>query len=588
MKIKIFAAIIAGAMTYVFLHFAVMGYGNIHAHTSINKEINKAFENKFIKHYNKPKKFEKYFIKFIDAYDEVEGMAVTNYGLFESSYGESLESKTLGEWIIHGGLSADEPEIPASVRHFYDPKGLDNGRKYLTNNGTWWEGYYPNPGIDAIEWHLGDTPKGDDNDFSLKKGKEYFVEALTAKDSSRREEYLAKAFRALGEVLHNTGDMGCPSHVRNDSHAAPAGLSWGWAFGSPDPYEELLLHSFAGAYSSGSPDPGLESFFNSATTVRSINERLSKFTNEYFFSHETISGEGVKTIKPANGEKAYDSPKLEDLDYEVLDFTYYQKFPSGRTVKMCKDRSYFRFRGYPYIDKECVKSQAAELTPNIIAAGINVIRLFIPEFEVKLENADDLSDTLVVKVIHKTDDEYRSEIKYNGPVRFWINGKASDSIGVVEDGEFRGCNIPVKNGDKVVAKFDIYSIYIESEELVVNMDPLWGKWNITEELIDSDDPAAPKKGTEFTSTQFFKPRKDGKIEILNPDGSTKMVLYYSRTALNFRIYAELATQEYDQNGSVAKDQQNWSATTESRYQQTVGGEKVWYFRKYDSKGVKVK
>ncbi len=584
MKIKAIIALVIGALAYTALHFVLFGYGNIAAHTSINTEINKKFEDKYIKATSRPKKFEKYWINFLNGRAPLEGMEVTNYGLFESTYGEELRSNTMGEWIVHGGLSADEPEVPASVRHFYDPKGLKGGKKYLTNRGTYWEGIYTNPGIDAIEWALGDTPKGADNDYTWVNGKQYFVQALQEKDSTKAEQLLAKAFRCLGEVLHNTGDMGCPSHVRNDSHAAPAGLSWGWAFGSPDPYEELLLDAFAGRYSGGNPDPSLESFFASATTARAINERLALFTNENFFSNETISGMGVKEIKPSNGEKAYDSPKLDNLTYDPIDFTFYKTFPSGRKVKMCKDHSYFRFRGYPYIDKECVYSQAAELTPNIISAGINVVRLFIPSLEVKLENADDLSDTLVVNVIHSPDAEYKDSIKYNGDIRFWINGKLSDSIAVVEKGSYRGTNIPVKNGDKVKASLNIGDITIESEELVVKMDPLWGVWHIKEILQDSDDPIAPKNGTEFNGTKFYKIRADGKIEISNLDGSSKSVLYYSRTSSVYRIYADVGTQSYEQNGSVASNQESWSAQTISKYERDEGGEKVKFFRKYSATG----
>jgi len=584
MKIKIIFAIIAGLLTYTILHFAVMGYGNMKAHTSINTEINKKFENKYIKASSRPVKFKNYWINFSDGHILLEGMEVTNYGFFESTYGEDLRDNTMGEWIVHGGLSADEPEVPASVRHFYDPKGLNGGKKYLTNRGTYWEGMYSNPGIDAIEWALGDTPKGADNDYTWVKGKQFFVLAIQEKDSTKKEEYLAKAFRCLGEVLHNTGDMGCPAHVRNDSHAAPAGLSWGLLFGSPDPYEELLLDAFAGRYSGGSPDPGLDAYFASATTARSINERLAKFTNENFFSHETISGMGVKDIKPSNGEKAYDSPKLDNMTYDPLDFTFYKTFPSGRKVKMCKDHSYFNFRGYPYIDKECTYSQAAELTPNIISAGINIIRVFLPAFELKLENADDLSDTLDIRVIHTTDSEYQDTIKYNGKIRLWINGKLSDSMAIVEKGVYRGNIFPIKNGDKIKAEISFGDITILSEEIKATMDPLWGIWHITEILEDSDDPVAPEKGTEFNGTKFYKVRPDGKIEISNLDGSSKQVLYYARTSSTFRIYAEVATQSYDQNGSIASNQITWTASTESSYQQTVGSEKVWYFRKYSSKG----
>ncbi len=408
---------------------ASLAYDNVKAHPALNSAAVDAIEKMFNESATRLER-----LSLSDNLEKLKGPAVTNPGFFEGTTGESEKRFTPKEWIVHGGFSADEPEVPAAVRHFYDPLGLKDGKKYLTNRGTYWEGLYPNPGIDAIEWALGDTPKGSANKWSAAKGKEYFVKAFAEKDEVKREELLAKAWRCLGEVLHNTGDMLCPPHVRNDSHAAPLGLSGGWLLGSPDPYEELFNPSWVKEFAGGAPDPNLAGIIRNSTTIRQINEALANFTNANFFSHQTISGMGVYEIKPANGESAYPSPKLENLEYVDEEFTYYKAFPSGRRIKMCKDRGYFRFRGYPYIDLDCARSQASELVPNFIYAAKKIFELFLPPIEVQITSFDPETGELEGKVSSRKTDEYPDEIVYNGKIDVWFGNKLFKAD--CEDGEF--------------------------------------------------------------------------------------------------------------------------------------------------------
>lgn len=415
-----------------------LAYGNVDAHPALNSAAVDAIEKMFNED---PKRLVR--LSLTDRLERLRGPAVTNPGFFEGTTGESEKEFTPKEWIVHGGFSADEPEVPAAVRHFYDPLGLNGGKKYLTNRGTYWEGLYSNPGIDAIEWALGDTPKGSDNTWSAAKGKQYFVKAFAEQDQNKRQEYLAKAWRCLGEVLHNTADMLCPPHVRNDSHAAPLGLAGGWLLGSPDPYEELFRPAWVGEFASGAPDPNLSSTIRNATKIRQIHEAVATFTNANFFSHQTISGIGVEEIKPANGENAYPSPKLEDLEYVEEEFTYYKTFASGRRVKMCKDKSYFRFRGYPYIDLDCARSQASELVPNFIYAAKRVFELYLPPIEVAITNLDKETGELEGLVSSRKTDEYPDQIVYNGEVSVWLGNKVFKAN--CEDGEF---NLTIPEGDR--------------------------------------------------------------------------------------------------------------------------------------------
>lgn len=410
--------ILLGIFSYFAIHFALISYENTVAHTTLNKVFVEWLEDLLKNESIEDLGFQ---LKLSDATNKITGPGVTNRGFFESTTGESDLNLTPAEWISHGGMSADEPEVPAAVRHFYDPVGLKDGKKYLTNRGTYWEGFYSNPGIDAIEWALGDTEKGKGNKWSLEKGKEYILQAVQEKDENKKKQLLAKAWRCFGEVLHNLADMACPPHTRNDSHAAPLGLSWGFALGSPDPYEELFNPAWAKEYSKGQPDPNLKETLEKAETIRQVHEALAKFTNSNFFTGETISGKQGKTdIKPLNGEKAYSSPKLENLEYVEKEFAYYKTFPSGRRIKMAKDDGYFSSvfgnRGYPYIDLECVKSQASELIPNYIWCALKDFALFMPPIQVIINNIDYERGKIEGEIKTFETEEYKTTANYNGQV----------------------------------------------------------------------------------------------------------------------------------------------------------------------------
>ncbi len=419
MKIKSYIAIGAGFITYIALHYFIMGYENTKAHKSLNFTF-----VEFLEEFVKKEAPDWIMLELSDDFlGKLKGPGVTNSGYFENTTSESTLELSPQKWIEHGGFSADEPEIPASVRHFYDPLGLKDGKKYLTNRGTYWEGVYPNPGIDAIEWALGDTPKGEGNEWSAKAGKDYFIKAIEEANENLKEEYLAKAWRCFGEVLHNTADMACPPHVRNDSHAAPFGWTGGWVMGSPDAYEEMFNPDWVKDYYKNKPDPQFWESIQEVSTIREVQEKLAKFTNANFFSHETISGMGVKKIKPSNGEAEYPSPKLENLEYDEESFTYYKTFPSGRRIKMCKDHSYFNFRGYPYIDMDCAKSQASELIPNFMWAALKIFVLYAPPLSFYIDRIETDGKLIGVAKTALENKEYKDVVNFNGSVDLFVGSK---------------------------------------------------------------------------------------------------------------------------------------------------------------------
>jgi len=462
----------------------VFGYGNIDMHPAINKVIVDEFIRRlptYKTNYTEFNKFNNYNFILFDITD-FKGEDVTWGG--NEWIRTGISTKTASKWIQRGGYTADEPELVAALRHFYDPV-MNEGYLYLTDLG-WYPG--ENPKIDAVFWAFeGADPKGNNN-WTWNQGKDNMVLALRTADNTKKNEYTAKAMRCLGEVLHNTADMGLPAHVRNDAHGG-----WGFIGGRTDPYEAITTNrpDWANKYGVKNCDPDLATYFRSATNARYINMYLAKFTNKYFFSHETISGTGVESYSSYNGFKNYSLPKLENFTYDPVDFSYSKTFPSGREVKMCVDQSLFMgyisgdFRSQPRVDMSSAESQAAELLPDIVEAGINVIRNFIPNLQVTV-SVNGKTGEVSGEIKHIADSEDSNTIRYSGDVYILVNSKRTSSI-TATDGKFTGKLSGLKNGDKVIAEIEFAGIIVDSDENKVNLNALsllnMGDFTVRAELV---------------------------------------------------------------------------------------------------------
>ena len=171
-----------------------------------------------------------------------------------------VKKKTIAEWLESGAELEDKPACRAS-NHFHDPLVEDWTMSGLTDThwlvNLWCYGFgfgqYPPDEIDSnITWATGykspsekeDNGVREFNEWDWDSAMEYYYIYLTGKDFSgneiapdenSRDEYMAKTFRALGQVLHLLQDMAVPAHVRNDFsrghtdiipdlHSAP----WNW------------------------------------------------------------------------------------------------------------------------------------------------------------------------------------------------------------------------------------------------------------------------------------------------------------------------------------------------------------------------
>jgi len=484
-------------LSLIFIAVLFSGYGNKNTHPSINKFIVESFVKRYSKFDDNLPRFKRYSfnfnkVKFTGDYIKKSGLLHASdyekqilegdykkvkqkavYVLTDNkylvddapTYTEGKGAKTATEWIMHGGFSADVPSVHASLRHFYDPTKAKNDR-YLTdkvNNAVMrkLQSLIGNPKINGVDWALGDTHGMEvlGQNYSWELGKKYMKGALEEADQDKRDKYMARAWRSLGETLHMIADNGCPPHVRNDGHPP----------GNSDPYEEIIESLNIIQFKSGTVPGFMKTKFNNPkATTRDIAHELAIFTNENFFSNETISGtdrKGNKIIPIAHPSDVYGSPKIKKNDYIFRDQCYHHKIGKEKIdVLMCTDKFYFWQYNitsyYPYIDETCVKSQANVLIPTIVEAGTNVMKWFIPELKVVITSIDEQGN-IKGEIIHKTDSEYKSAIQYNGPVS--IKTITLDKMALLEakNGKFSG---RIKETDlDVFAEIEFGGISVRSE-----------------------------------------------------------------------------------------------------------------------------
>lgn len=498
-KVKIYTPLILLiALLAVWVLF--LGYGNQKNHPTINKFIVKAFLEKNNKSNFSMKKFKLYEFKLDKV--KLRGNYISKPGLFnpsevdrfhedlanwmysETIYTEDVGEKTPVDWIAHGGYSADVPEVPASFRHFYDPTRAD-GSRHLTDDVNskllnWIQNKFTNPNTDGVSWAIGKSGNFGvlEHNYTWENGKLFVKGALEEKDAEKRKALMAKAWRSLGETLHMIADNGCPSHVRNDAHPSIPFKMMSY-FGNPDTYEEMMAEfqtSNDGGldeFQRGKVDADLALKFEKSATIRDVAHQLALFTNENFFTTETISGTDWKgnEVKPlTHPDYVYNSPKLSAATYKN---NYYRRKIGHNEVLLCTDTWFFSkypvSKTYPYLDEACVKSQATALIPAIKEAGLHSIRLFIPELSVKIISLSE-DGSITGEIIHKTDKEYTKTIRYNGLVV--IKTATLDELGKLEarDGRFSGKISPADNA-WVHAEIEFGGVTVKSEQQKMQSAP---------------------------------------------------------------------------------------------------------------------
>lgn len=400
---------------------------------------------------------------------KVQGPAIGEPDMFRP--GRETKSETFRWWVTEGGYSADEPELYASFRHFYDPRHKDMGTvAYLTDHlnelglyfkviATWLaatgrpisaaivQEIGRNPEVDARDWAINGTAhKGwGENKYSWNKGVEYLKQAFASTDAVKKSEYFAQAWRALGETMHLMGDMACPPHVRNDSHPA-YNIDWSIlpvelrnpnpneGFLKADPYESFATERLIKTAARAGLSSEAKDYVQNSRDALDLFDRLALFTNVSVFSGDTVSGTDVngREVHNANGMPDYPAPKLDPKQYN-RDTGRYTKRSGDREVCLAHE-SWLSEIGWgaahPRITRACVMSQAELLIPAAVAANARLLDWFIPRMQLEITAVD--TDNHVVRgtFIHQPYGAHQQALTFNTATgafnRLLLNGMIQD------------------------------------------------------------------------------------------------------------------------------------------------------------------
>lgn len=415
-------------------------------------------------------------------------------------------------WVEEGGYSADEPELYASFRHFYDPSAT-NGATYLTDHLRDFEKLYRaalgrlgrlalgqtlNPQIDAKEWALrGPANQGfGENPYSWNKGIEYLRQAF---ESSGKDKdcLFAAAWRALGETMHLLADMTSVPHVRNDSHPGKSVGGWlmdkvVWDLGltltpdegyyKTDPYETLLRERVILDTAGGGVDPAVAGAIARAGNPDALFDAVARYTQARFFSSDTVAGTDRhgRAIAPANGLRPFAAPVLTPGMYDPRS-GYYVSTVNGRPVRMLHE-TWIGANGWGSparayaISLACARDQASVLIPVAIAANARLLELFVPRVEIKLASYDAGTKILKGGVFHRPSGAHTAALHYNSApnqvFQLWVDGYIQDWNKVkveVRNGllvaDLKGLNLA--NPKRFQISLDIGGIGMRSAELNV-------------------------------------------------------------------------------------------------------------------------
>ena len=474
-KLKNTLALTLGSLLYILMWQVLSSFGNHYGHPVINENMLNAFTEG-----TNYKKIEKLKNFYFDLNETVKGTGITSGG--KTSISEGKMELSVKNWIIQGGVYADEPEVMNSLRHFYDPT-QPAGSRHLTDQSRGILGYvqsaygiYDLPKIDGVEWAVANA----DHEYNWVQGKIALKDAFGATDLSKKKELMAKAWRCLGETMHMVADNATPAHVRDDAHPAPLGDSK--SFGDPDTFEEYMDYiaenekkpgfGYFAKWSKLQADATLTANLNKATTIRELAHTLAVYTNTNFFSGQTIEGndsQGYTVVSKSKSGKKYPSPKIDKSMYIG---THFEK----NGIKLCSQPWWIGIVSNVsdvFIDKPTVESMATKLIPAAMEGGKNAIRLFIPD--IKLVITEFKSDgTFKGTVNHTKDAEYTLPIVYNGTIN--ILDKKLNIIEKIEakdnkfEGKLKDLNIAEISAFFSVAGLDIYSSSIVKSDFEIK----WG------------------------------------------------------------------------------------------------------------------
>jgi hypothetical protein len=401
---------------------------------ALSRFIQAAAKDPILKYYDFRPTVERYGLPAKSGLFQMESKTVTKSGSWHKSeplwpgltatyIEEGLVRSPFAWWVEEGGYTADEPESYMAMRHFYDPlaRGIDAetgaAASYLTDALDKYfsplkMGY--NPRMDALTWATSGSP------YSWGRAQQSldYIDALDMTDGDRGKEFGA-VWRSLGEILHLLADMTLPAHVRNDAHPG----AWWPKTLAGDPYEDYVSADVVSRCAAGEAPEAIRSGLRDVQTPGALMHAVALFTNRFFFSKDTISGRDGMTgepVKPANGQAAYPSPKLESYRFEKASpGTGYYQTPNGLfdAAQRLRDGSHT-------VSSPTATGQALALIPAAVEAEVKMIDLFMPRVRVIIDAFDDQTGRLQFHSLRIQADEAGAYGPDGQPARLWSNPDA--------------------------------------------------------------------------------------------------------------------------------------------------------------------
>jgi hypothetical protein len=444
---RLILALIIAATTFMFHTPGALAWEQ--GANGSHEEINKYAVNRFL---SGSASNPKYASSPIDTKQTFWGNQTISATLNSTEFDMKESSLTFAEWVAHGGFSADEPEIWACVRHFYDPLAINgvpqltdhlalHGFVYTTISAKDWafqEAVNPYGWRKALEYYKFAMGLSDDTQITVVKGIDFRdTDILVNSAAEARSVYLGKAYRALGETMHMMADITQPAHVRNDSHPSI----------NTDPLESTVNKDTVRLVKDSPVDPEIGKQIESAADLEDMYEKISLYTNANFYTFDTIYDK-ASGVLPRNWENPYPHPQFSDLKVGegALTKMYYRVFNGKKVPMVYRTYTSSKVAGSEerYILPPSFATEQAEvLIPIAIKANAKVIDSFFPTFDLTLDvkqnsaastngdpNYREYALETQLKHLIDNDVEWKKsnlEIKYSGPGELWgeTKGKAS-------------------------------------------------------------------------------------------------------------------------------------------------------------------
>jgi hypothetical protein len=333
---------------------AALAYDNVGAHRAINTAAILYFiKDMPLDDYLRNAELDVYNASYGYSWDLVDGKD-DSYTYIYTQKVSVYRQNDMGVWIVGGGYSADEPEMPMGARHFYDPL---NATHFLSDPVV---NIWPNPPrVDSLSWALDPT----ENLYSFFYAKKYFKDALT-NEKPEISGFYGKAWRSVGETMHIISDLTVPAHVRNDAHP--------WI----EPLEIATNVSTVLEYYSY---PAAPLDYDSVRTngLRDLMKDVAFWTNANFFSLDTVP---PFTGYTNNHQPIYGLPQpLGPYD----DGYYRSEYEDGTLIKA------FRMSASGSavdIGGDVIPEQQSRLIPTAVRASEAVLDAFLPRFTVTVDS----------------------------------------------------------------------------------------------------------------------------------------------------------------------------------------------------------